>query len=116
MNPAGDNNPFPDNSEHQYNLIGWFQNDKWQARIAYNHRSERYTGDQGGIPGYQDAIGYLDAQVSYIVNDNVVVVLNGSNITGESEDYYLDWGVGPTQYWQQNEFEARYTLGVRAKF
>jgi len=115
-NPAGSANPFPDNSEHQYNLVGWFQNDQWQARIAYNYRSERYTGDQGGIPGYQDAIGYLDAQVTYAVSENISVYLNGSNITGEIEDYYLDWGVGPTQYWQQNEFEARYTLGVRAKF
>ena len=44
------------------------------------------------------------------------VYLNGSNITGEIEDYYIDFGAGPTQYWQQNEFESRYTLGFRAKF
>jgi TonB-dependent receptor len=114
--PDGSALPFVDNSENQFNVIGWYQSDRWQARLAYNWRSERYTGDQAGIPGYQDSIGYLDAQVSYDATDNVTVYFNGSNITGESEDYYLDWGTGTTQYWQQNEFEARYTLGVRARF
>lgn len=114
--PSGDDLPFTDNSENQYNIVAWFQNDQWQARLAYNWRSERYTGDQAGIPGYQDSIGYLDAQVTYDATDNVSIYLNGSNITDESEEYYLDWGAGPTQYWQQNEFEARYTLGVRARF
>ena len=116
LDPAGNALPFSDNSEDQYNIVGWYQNEKWQARLAYNWRSERYTGDQGGIPGYQDSIGYLDAQVTYDATDNVSVYLNGSNITGEQEEYFLDWGTGPTQYWQQNEFEARYTLGVRARF
>jgi TonB-dependent receptor len=114
--PAGNPLPFVDNSEHQYNLVGWFQSERWQARLAYNWRSERYTGDQAGIPGYQDSIGYLDAQVTFDATDNISVYLNGSNLTGETEDYYLDWGSGIKQYWQQNEFEARYTLGVRARF
>ena len=114
--PGGGALPFVDNSEHQYNLVAWFQSDQWQARLAYNWRSERYTGGQAGIPGYQDSIGYLDAQVTYDATDNISIYLNGSNITGETEEYYLDWGTGPTQYWQQNEFEARYTLGVRARF
>jgi len=116
LDPAGNSKPFPDNSEDQYNIVGWYQNEKWQARLAYNWRSERFTGDQGGIPGYQDSIGYLDAQVTYDATDNVSIYLNGSNVTGEHEEYYLDWGTGTTQYWQQNEFEARYTLGVRARF
>jgi TonB-dependent receptor len=114
--PSGAAKPFQDNSEHQYNLVGWFQNENWEARVAWNWRSERYTGDQAGVPGYQDSIGYLDAQATYHINDDVSVYVNGSNMTGESEEYYLDWGAGPVQYWQQNEFEARYTIGVRARF
>jgi TonB-dependent receptor len=114
--PSGSALPFVDNSEHQYNIVGWFQSESWEARLAWNWRSERYTGDQAGIPGYQDSIGYLDAQATYHINDDISVYVNGSNMTGEAEEYYLDWGTGPTQYWQQNEFEARYTIGVRARF
>jgi TonB-dependent receptor len=114
--PAGAALPFTDNSENQYNIVGWFQNESWEARVAWNWRSERYTGDQAGVPGYQDSIGYLDAQATYHINDDISVYVNGSNMTGESEEYFLDWGAGPTQYWQQNEFEARYTIGVRARF
>ncbi|NVK24575.1 MAG: TonB-dependent receptor [Gammaproteobacteria bacterium] len=113
--PAGNDLPFVDNSEHQFNFSTWYQDDKFQARIAYNHRSERYTGSQGGVPGYQNSIGYLDAQITYSYSENISIYLNGSNITGEQETYYLDWGTGPTQFWQLNEFEARYTIGVRAK-
>lgn len=117
VDQAGNPLPFTDNSEDQYNLIGWFQSDRWEARLAYNWRSERYVGgQQGDLAGYQDSIGYLDGQVTYAINDNIFVYLNGSNITGESEDYFIDFGAGPSQYWQQNEFEARYTVGVRGRF
>lgn len=109
--------PFPDNSEEQYNIVGWYQDDKLQARLAYNYRSDRYTGPAGfGVAGFQDGIGYLDAQLSYSINDDVTAFINGSNITGEEEQYYLDFGDGPKQFWKSNEFEARYTMGIRAKF
>ena len=116
LGPDGSKLPFPDNSENQYNVVAWYQDDAWQARIAYNHRSERYTGSQAGVPAYQDSIGYLDAQVTYMINDDISVYINGSNITGEVEEYYFDWGQGPKQFWQMNDFEARYTVGIRAKF
>jgi TonB-dependent receptor len=108
--------PFTDNSERSYNVVGWFQSEKWQARLAYNYRSERYTGRGADIPQFQDEAAYLDAQVTYDATDNVSIYVNGSNITGEVEDYFYDFGNGPKQYWQQNEFEARYTIGVRARF
>ena len=100
-----------------YNLVGWYQDDNWEGRLAYNWRSERFVGGQGGgVPGWQESIGYLDAQITYHYNDDISLFLNGSNITGEIEEYYIDWGAGPTQYWQQNEFEPRYTVGLRARF
>ncbi|MDI1363666.1 MAG: TonB-dependent receptor [bacterium] len=112
--------PFTDNSKEQYNLIGWYQDDKWQARLAYNYRTDRLssvTGSSGdNLPIFQKATGYVDVNVSYQVLDNVTVYANGSNVTGEIENYYVKFADGKTQYANQNEFEARYTLGVRAKF
>lgn len=113
----GEKNLFLDNSEHQFNLAAWYQDDRFQARIAYNYRSERLAGQNGGAWGalslYQKEAAYVDISASYDVSDTVTVYLNGSNITGEYEEYYLGF---EDQYAFQNYYEPRYTLGVRARF
>ncbi|RAK50832.1 TonB-dependent receptor [Phenylobacterium deserti] len=114
---AGDKLPFVDNSKHQYNLIGWYQDDKWQVRVAYNYRTERLNGVMAsGLPVFQDSTGYVDVNVSYSLNDNITLYANGSNVTGEIEDYFLRFTDDVHQYAWQNEFESRYTLGVRARW
>ncbi len=106
-----------DNSEHQLNAILWYQKDNLQARIAYNYRSERFNGVPG-IDGHFAAYmtsptKYVDASVNYQVNDNFEVYLQGQNLTKEFESTYMQWEDVKVN---QNVFEARYTLGVRAKF
>ena len=108
--------PFIDNSKHQYNLVGWYQDEKVQARVAYNYRSERLNGLMSNVPIYQDTTGYVDVNVSYNVRDNVTVYVNGSNVSGEIENYFFKFADGKTQYASQNEFEPRYTIGLRAKW
>lgn len=112
--------PFTDNSKYQYNLIGWYQDDKWQARVAYNYRTDRLSSVSGSsgdnLPIFQKSTGYVDVNLSYDVRDNVIVYLNGSNVTGEIENYYVKFADGKTQYANQNQFEPRWTLGVRAKW
>jgi len=118
---AGEKLPFFDNSKHQFNLVGWYQDEKLQARVAYNYRTERLSGTMGGggnrvVPIFQDKTGYVDVNVSYNVRENITVYFNGSNVTGEIEDYYLQFAEGKTQYDHQNEFEPRYTIGLRARW
>lgn len=112
--------PFTDNSKQQFNLIGWYQDDKFQARVAYNYRTDRLnsvTGSSGdNLPVFQDATGFVDVNVSYNVRDNITVYVNGSNVTGEIENYYVKFADGQTQYFSQNQFEPRYTIGLRAKW
>ena len=109
--------PFYDNSENQFNIIGWYQNEKLQARIAYNYRSERYVGEAiQGVRTFAEETAYVDANISYDILDNTTVYHNASNVTNEQEKYYVDFSKGPHQFLSVNEFEARYTLGVRAKF
>lgn len=109
---------FNDNSETQYNIVLWYQDEALQARIAYNYRSDRVTGNTlgtgaGDLIEYQSPTSYLDANVSYDVNEDWTVYLNASNITGEKERYYLQW---EDQYLSENIYESRYTLGVRTRF
>jgi len=107
----------PDNSEHQMNAILWYQKGAFQARIAYNYRSERYNGTPG-LDGHFAAYmtsptEYVDASINYEINENVEVYLQGQNITEEYESTYMQWEDVKVN---QNVFEARYTLGIRASF
>lgn len=108
--------PFQDNSEHVFNLVGWYESGPFQARVAYNYRSERVAGYNqtwGNGALWQEATGYVDLSASYDINDAVNVFFNASNITDEKEQYYLEF---EDQFAWQYEYEARYSLGVRATF
>lgn len=113
----GDTMPVADNSKHQVNAVLWYEYDQWQARIAYNYRSERFMNRQwiDGNPSamWQAPTSYVDASVSYDINDSVTVYLQGTNLTKEYEESYMQW---EDVVVDQNIYEARYTVGVRAKF
>lgn len=109
--------PFVNNSEDTYNLVGWFENDAWSARLAYNFRSPRLMTAGNPATGmqslYQDDYGQLDLNVTWDVTDNVSLYLNGSNITEEFQQAYLEF---EEQKAFQNIYEARWSLGARVNF
>jgi iron complex outermembrane receptor protein len=114
---SGDDVPFQDNSVHQANLALWYQGDRFQARVAHNYRSKRAVAlDQvwgtQGMTLYQQPTNYIDASVSFDVTPDLTVYLQGSNLTNEFEDYYFQWA---DQYANQNVYERRLLLGVRAR-
>ena len=109
--------PFVNNSKDTYNIVGWYENDLISARLAYNFRSPRLITQGNPATGmqslYQDDYGQLDLNVTVSVTDNVDVYLNGSNITEEFQQTYLEF---KDQKAYQNVYEARWALGVRATF
>mgnify|MGYP000005150393 CR=1 FL=1 len=112
--------PFTDNSKTQYNLVGWYQDDKFQVRVAYNYRSERLNNvvtlnGNSNIGVFADPTKFVDVNATYNINDRISIYLNGSNVTGETEVYKYRFG-SSKQYAFQNQFESRYTIGVRAKW
>jgi TonB-dependent receptor len=114
---AGHKIPFQDNSAEQANVILWYQNKKFQARLAGNYRSKRAVSQNfGGITGleeYQAGTFYLDASAAYDFTANFQGYLQAANLTNERERYYLVW---PSQVAGTNQFETRVAVGVRARF
>lgn len=114
---AGNNQPFQDNSKHQANAALWFEKYGLQARVAYNYRSKRLvSSNYSGITGlaqYQMPTNYLDASISYDVTPNITIYGQASNLTGETERYYLTW---TDQVFNENIYERRFIAGVRARF
>ena len=108
--------PFPDNSKSQVNVVGWYQDDHLQLRVAYNYRTPRLSSTFGGIAIFQDTAQYVDANLTYNINENFAFYVNGSNVFGERERYYFQFDDDSKQYHSQNRFEPRYSAGVRVRF
>lgn len=55
-----------------FNLTGFYEDDNWSARLAYNYRSTylALAADRGGNPVYVEDAGHLDAKVSYVFGDS----------------------------------------------
>jgi iron complex outermembrane receptor protein len=118
----GDEAPFNGTAENQVNLVLFYQDDRFQARVAANFLSEQYQGTfshwsftapNAGLAQWQDETLYLDAGVSYDINDNFQVFLQGSNLTEEAPVNYVEWSQARLNW---NQFERVITTGVRAKF
>ncbi|MCM8731720.1 TonB-dependent receptor [Hephaestia sp. GCM10023244] len=131
--------PFQDNSKHQINFALWYQDSHFQARVAYNYRTPRLSGtfqpgttfctgnndpsycvpaDQPApvIPIFQDTAQYVDVNVTYNLTDNFAIYANASNLLGEIEQYYFQFDKDSKQFNARNEFEPRYSAGIRVKF
>ncbi|MDF3982917.1 TonB-dependent receptor [Luteibacter sp. PPL554] len=114
---AGKKIPFQDNSTKSGNFILWYQDEHFQARIAYNYRSRRAVSDSvGGITGmemYEAPQKYVDASVSYKFNKHAEIFLDGTNLTNEYQRYYLVW---PSQPGHSTFSERMFMLGVRGQW
>lgn len=114
---AGHSIPFQDNSTKSGNFILWYQDDHFQARVAYNYRSQRAVMDSvGGITGmemYEAPQKYVDASISYKFNKYCEVFLDGTNLTNEYQKYYLVW---PDQPAHSTFSERMFMLGVRGQW
>jgi len=114
---AGNKIPFQDNSAESGNFILWYQDKRFQTRVAYNYRSKRAVQDSvGGIAGmemYEAPQQYLDASVSYKFSKYVQVFLEGTNLTNEYQRYYLVWTDQPAH---STFSERMYMLGVRGQW
>jgi len=113
---AGNKIPFQDNSSKQANAILWYQNSRFQTRVAGNYRSKRAVSENfGGITGleeYQKPTFYLDASAAYDFTPNAQAYIQASNLLNEHERYYLVWD---NQVARTNQFERRIFVGVRTR-
>ena len=65
------------------NLIGIYQDDRFEARLAYNWRSDYFSSYRDFITGnpiIQEEIGFLDASFKWDVTDQVQLSVLGANL------------------------------------
>ncbi|TMP60352.1 TonB-dependent receptor [Pseudoalteromonas sp. S1610] len=118
---------FSDSSKNSYNVVGFYENDDFSARLAYNWRSEFIIREAPGWYGNREhqAYGQLDFSATYSVTDYLDVTFEGINLT-EEDSIQLGNNDASTSLPNPdllNDFpvwsfegEARYKLGVTMRF
>jgi len=100
------------------NLIGFYENERFQARVAYNWRDDFFNGLAGassGTPGPVNvqSVGQWDISASYDVSDNLTVFFEGINVTEETT---RSFGRSTVQVIQAAQTGARFNIGARYAF
>jgi TonB-dependent receptor len=94
------------------NVIGFYDKNGIQARVAYNWRDEFYTGGDRD-PFYVEAYGQVDVSASYELQERLTLFLEGINVTGEGRRGHRR-SVNEVTFVQPGE--ARWAGGVRYTF
>lgn len=140
MPPAGESRDF-------WNASLWYDDGDLNIRVAYQKRSERfscitpcsangngsnsnnYPGEQWtsvrlpynpGVPRYIDGTTFIDAKISYNINRNFQIYLEGRNLTRESQitstGGYENFAEGAPKVMRMSYGGRRVMGGVRVQF
>lgn len=116
---------FTESSKDSLNLVGYWENDVYSARAAYNWRSEyivRETGYYGNR--MHDDYGSLDLSFGWNATDFMTFTFEATNVLEEDD---IQYGISPASSGVKQELraeypawafkgESRYTLGVSFQF
>jgi len=108
-----DGTPMLGTSKNTYNLGGYFETDRFSARLAYNFRSNFYSGLDRATAFYQDDVQSVDGTLAYVFNDHFVLSLDGRNLTDETIKYYADSKERPRSIYRNGR---QYYLNLRFNF
>ena len=100
-------------SKNVFNLIGYFENEKLNARIAYNYRSHFFNGIDRLSAFNQDDTRSVSASVGWTFNQHFAVTLDGMNLTGEKLKYYAENKDRPRAIYNNGR---QFYVTLRAKF
>lgn len=138
----------PDESKYYANASLWYDDGKLNMRVSYQYRTQRfncitpcaggntvdinYPGEQWtnvrlvapgynpGVPRFTDSSTFIDAKISYNINRNFQVYLEGRNMTREAQTIstggYTDFADGTPKIMRLQYGGRRVTGGVRVQF
>jgi iron complex outermembrane receptor protein len=99
-------------SKDTYNLTGYFENDRFNARLAYTYRSKFYNGLDRSTAQYQYNTATLAASIGYRISDNLSITLDALNLNNPVLKYYANNPDQPTAFYNNGR---QYYLMLRAK-
>lgn len=94
------------------NLVGFYDKNGLQARIAWNWR-DKFLSGSGRNPFYVEAYEQIDANISYDIRDNLTIFAEGIDITGTDRRGHRRH---VNNAFFVNPQKGRYAVGARYKF
>lgn len=107
-------------SEHTANIVGIYQDEQFEFRLAYNHRSDflvSYSDQITGNPIFVEGEGVLDGSAKWDINDHVQFRLQASNILGNETELYQQIDAAGQDF-ERAKFKSdrRIKFGVRFQY
>lgn len=110
FNPlTGEQMPLRGQSENSYNLEGFYEDENWSFKLAYNYRDEYYARVFDGLPVFVEAGGYIDGKITYTYNDNFKFYLDARNLGKETKVETSGVGRINDLQWSGRIFSAGFT-------
>ena len=98
------------------NLVLFYEQDNWQARVAFNNREgflRLVDNGFNGEPVNVETYGQWDISASYDINENFTIFAEGINIT---EEELVQMGRFANQIYSVEDNGSRYAFGIRGTF
>ena len=107
-------------SKHTANLVGIYQDDSLEFRLAYNYRSDflvSYSDQITGNPIFVEGEGVLDGSAKWDINDYVQLRFQVSNILGNETELYQQVDQAGQDF-ERAKFKSdrRIKFGVRVQY
>ncbi|MBR0343823.1 MAG: TonB-dependent receptor [Rudaea sp.] len=103
-------------SKNTVNLSGYYEDDRFSARLTYTYRSSFYAGVSRSDSYFQQGIGNLAAAFGFKVNDWATVTLDALNLNDPKIKYYTQNPVLGKQPYAIYTNGRQYYVNLRLKF
>lgn len=100
----------PGNSKHSGNLVGFFENARLSARLAYSYRSEFFVTFDRSTRLNQDSLKSLDASLAIDLFRGLAFTLDGVNLTNEKIVQFASDSFRPRAVYDNGRY---YFVGLR---
>lgn len=100
-------------SKNTYNVVGYYENYGFSARLAYTFRSAFFVGIDRSTDEFQDDTGTLAASLGYDLTKNVTLTFEGLNLNNPTLKYYGANTDQPRAFYKNGR---QFYAGVRVKF
>lgn len=99
-------------SKNTYNVTGYYENDRFSARLAYSYRSSYKAGVDRGASQHVDSMPSLAASVNFKLNEHLTVTFDALNLTNETIKMYAENKDQPRAFYSNGR---TFYLGLRGK-
>ncbi len=100
-------------SKNTFNLSAYYEDDRFNARISYTHRSSFYSGLDRSTAFYQAGVGVISASLGYKFNEQFSVTFDAQNLNNPLLKYYALNEDQPRSIYQNGR---QYYLNAHFKF